>query len=111
MPREYKKHAWLVYTADRALGTVGWPVSIAEAQASGVGVCMPNLRPDLRDYVGPAGFLYDSIGDVARIISKPLPEELRQMGFEHAKKSDIFQHRQMLINLWQKAVRVASPGS
>ena len=41
MPQEYKKHAWLVYTADRALGTVGWPVSIAEAQASGVGFACP----------------------------------------------------------------------
>jgi hypothetical protein len=111
MPQEYKKHTWLVYTADRELGTVGWPVSIAEAQASGVGVCMPNLRPDLQDYVGPAGFLYDSIGDVARIISKPFPEEMRQMGFEHAKKSDVFQHRKILINLWQKAVCVSSPGS
>jgi glycosyltransferase involved in cell wall biosynthesis len=111
MPREYKKHAWLVYTADRELGTVGWPVSIAEAQASGLGVCMPNLRPDLRDYLGPAGFLYDSIGDVARFISQPFPEEMRQLGFEHAKKSDVFHHKQILIDLWQKAVSVSSPAS
>lgn len=108
MPHEYKKHAWLVYTASRKLGTVGWPVSIAEAQASGVGVCMPNLRPDLQDYVGPAGFLYDSIGDVVDIISKPFPEELRQLGFEHAKKSDVFHHKQILINIWRKAATVSA---
>jgi hypothetical protein len=72
---------------------------------------MPNLRPDLRDYLGPAGFLYDSIADVARIISQPSPEEMRQLGFEHAKKSDAFRHKQILINLWQKAVSVSSPAS
>jgi hypothetical protein len=31
-------------------------MSIAEAQGAGVGVCMANIRPDLREYVGPAGF-------------------------------------------------------
>jgi hypothetical protein len=108
MPQEYKKHAWLVYTASRKIGTVGWPVSIAEAQASGVGVCMRNLRPDVREYVGPAGFVYDSIDDVAAIISKPFPEEMRQLGFEHAKKSDVFNHKKLLINLWQKAPTVAA---
>jgi hypothetical protein len=72
---------------------------------------MPNLRPDLQDYVGPAGFLYDSIGDVARIISQPFPEEMRQLGFEHAKKSDVFQHKQILINLWRNAASVSSPAS
>ncbi|MGH9197520.1 MAG: glycosyltransferase, partial [Acidimicrobiia bacterium] len=55
MPFEYKKHRWLVYTASKEKGTVGWPVAVAEAQASGVGVCMPNLRPDLKEYVGEAG--------------------------------------------------------
>jgi hypothetical protein len=102
MPCEYKKHRWLVYTA-AVNGRVGWPMSIAEAQAAGVGVCMANIRPDLRDYVGPAGFLYDSISQVLEIISKPFPAELREMGFEHAKKSDIFSHRASLFKLWQKA--------
>jgi hypothetical protein len=109
MPSEYKKHEWLVYTADRRVGTVGWPVSIAEAQASGVGVCMPNLRPDLKEYVGPAGFLYDSTGEAAEIISKPFPEELRRLGFEHAKKSDVFTHRRLLIDLWRNADDDESP--
>ena len=103
MPSEYKKHRWLVYTASRDHGTVGWPMAIAEAQASGVGVCMPNIRPDLRDYVGKAGFLYNSISEVADIISKPFPEEMQQIGFEHAKKSDIFKHKVILTDLWRKA--------
>jgi hypothetical protein len=104
MPREYKKHRWLVYTASRKIGTVGWPMAVAEAQASGVCVCMPNLRPDLKEYVGDAGFLYDSISEAAEIISKPVPEEKRQIGFEHAKKSDIFEHKVILTDLWKKAV-------
>jgi hypothetical protein len=35
MPREYKKHEWLVYTACPRLATVGWPMTVAEAQAWG----------------------------------------------------------------------------
>ena len=102
MPSEYKKHRWLVYTA-AGNGRVGWPMSTAEAQASGVGVCMANIRPDLREYVGPARFLYDSLSEVLEIISKRFPAELGEMGFEHAKKSDVFSYRASLFKLWQKA--------
>jgi Glycosyl transferase family 2 len=102
MPREYKKHRWLVYTASREIGTVGWPMAIAEAQAAGVGVCVANLRPDLRDYVGGGGFIYESIGEVADIITKPVPDEMREIGFEQARKSDIFEHKVILTDLWQK---------
>jgi hypothetical protein len=105
MPREYKKHEWLVYTASRDIGTVGWPMAVAEAQASGVGVCMAHLRPDLRDYVGDAGFLFDSVGQLVDILSKPFPDELRQKGFEQAKKSDVFVHKGILTNLWHRAVK------
>jgi hypothetical protein len=110
MPAEYKKHRWLVYTAADG-GNVGWPMSIAEAQAAGVGVCMANIRPDLRDYVGPAGFLYDSLDEALEIISKPFPEEMRNLGFEQAKKSDVFEHRALLFNLWRKAGAGFTPGS
>ena len=100
MPAEYKKHAWLVYTACPEMKTVGWPIAVAEAQASGVGVCMPNLRPDLRQYVGPSTILYDSIGEVADLIRRPPSEEMRQAGLEQARKSDIFQHIKLLTGLW-----------
>lgn len=100
MPEEYKKHRWLVYTA-AAGGNVGWPLAIAEAQASGVGVCMANIRPDLREYAGPAGFLYNSLDEVVKLIRQPVPEENRQAGFEQAKKSDVFQHRSLLFRLWR----------
>ena len=97
MPSEFKRHEWLVYFGNPR---VGWPVSIAEAQAAGVGVCMQNVRPDIAEYVGPAGFLFDNLSEVERIISKPYPDEMREAGFEHAKKSDIRQHKSNLLALW-----------
>jgi hypothetical protein len=109
MPAEYKRHEWLVYTAERGMNTVGWPMAVAEAQAAGVGVCLPNLRADLRDYVGPAGFLYDSIEEVVDIVSRPFPAELRELGFEHARKSDIEQHKTELLDAWRKAAGLSLP--
>ena len=102
MPAEYKKHEWLVYSANPELKTVGWPLSVAEAQASGVGVCMTNIRPDLRDYVGDCGFLYNSVDDAAKIIAQPFPAELRERGFELAKRSDIRSHIHLLTELWPR---------
>jgi hypothetical protein len=101
MPTEYKKHQWLVYTANRKLNTVGWPLAVAEAQASGVGVLMQNIRPDLTEYVGPAGYLFDTPADAQRIIAAGFPEEKRAMGFEHARKSDVASHIRLLYELWR----------
>ena len=100
MPREYKKHEWLIYTASRELNTVGWPVAIAEAQASGVGVCMQRIRPDLEEYVGDAGYLFETVDEAVRIVSQPFPEEKREQGFEQAKKSDARKHISILQDLW-----------
>ena len=99
MPAEYKRHRWLVYTGSVSIASIGWPMAVAEAQASGVGVCMRNLRPDLKEYVGP-GFLFDTIEDVVKIIRKPFSEDLRQQGFEHSRKSDIRSHIKILEDLW-----------
>lgn len=103
MAPEYKKHEWLVYTACPRLKTVGWPLAVAEAQASGVGVCMQNIRPDLGDYVGDCGFLFDSVEDARRIVSQPFPEELRQRGFELAWRADVKRHIHLLEDLWARA--------
>lgn len=98
----YKKHEWLVYTASSKVNTVGWPMSIAEAQAAGVGVCMQNIRPDLQDYIGDAGFLFDTVEEAAAIISQPFPQAQRARGFELAKRSDIGRHLPLLTDLWQR---------
>lgn len=100
MPAEYKKHEWLVYTASPTHNTVGWPVVIGEAQASGVGVCMQNIRRDLKEYVGEAGYLFDSLAEVNEIISHPFPERQRKLGFEQAKRSDVRTHISKLERLW-----------
>lgn len=103
MPREYKKHRWLVYSGD--VDAVGWPAAIAEAQASGVGVCMPGLRPDLAEYVGRgAGVIYDSIDELTEIVARPVPEEMRERGFAQARKSDIESHKHLLTDLWDAAI-------
>lgn len=106
MGPEYKRHQWLVYTAsDNAHGDhVGWSMAVAEAQAAGVGVCFPNIRSDLRDYVGAgAGYLYDSIEEVRDIVKNPVPEDIRRAGFEQAKKSDIRIHKKVLTDVWDAA--------
>lgn len=105
MPGIYKRHAWMVYTGCPKINTVGWPMAVSEAQASGCGVCFPNLRPDLKDYIGEAGFLYDSIREVPDLISKPFPQELRAKGFEQARKFDVEVTIKLLTNLWDRAVR------
>lgn len=102
MPGLYKRHEWLLYTADPDIGTVGWPVSVAEAQAAGVGVLMPNLRPDIRDYVGPAGFVYDSFDQVREWIGRPYPDAMRRAGFEHAGRSDVNRQLSALTALWAR---------
>lgn len=106
MGPEYKKHRWLVYTASFEMNSVGWPMAVAEAQAAGVGVAVPNLRPDLREYVGP-GVLYDRIEDVEELVRGPVPEDMREQGFEHAKRSDVGRHSMLLVDLWSRVGAVA----
>lgn len=104
MPAEYKKHEWLVYTAHPGMKSVGWPMAVAEAQASGVGVCIAGIRPDLQDYVGGAGYLYRDIREVKEIISAPPSAAQREAGFEQARKSDINTHIHKLTDLWDGVV-------
>jgi glycosyltransferase involved in cell wall biosynthesis len=101
MPAHYKRHEWLVYTA--AERTVGWPVAVAEAQASGVGVCMQRARSDLGEYVGDAGYLFDHIDEVAGLVSQPFPPDMRERGFRQAARSDARSHIAVLEDLWSRA--------
>jgi glycosyltransferase involved in cell wall biosynthesis len=103
MPAEFRRHGWLVYTGCFKQRTVGWPLAIAEAQASGLGVVVARVRPDLATYVGPAGFLYDRIDEVPAILARGYPDEMREAGYEHARRSDIEQHRHLLTDRWRAA--------
>lgn len=100
MLREYKRYGWLVYTASPSLATVGWPMAIAEAQAAGLGILMQNIRPDLSDYIGEAGFLFDTTEQAASILRQPYPDSMRKAGFEQAKRSDLRVHLLQLMKLW-----------
>lgn len=106
MPAVYQQHDWLVYPSDPDINKVGLPVSIAEAQASGVGVCwqeLPGRRDEQLEYLGGAGYLFRSIDEVPDILSGGYPEEMRQRAIENARKCDIEQHRSLLSDAWATA--------
>ncbi len=111
MPGEYKKHEWLVYTASPTINTVGWPMAVAEAQASGVGVVMQDIRPDLREWVGPAGYMFRTVEEAAAIIARPFPAERRQAGFEQARAHDFSRHLGTLVRLWSNALARQRPSA
>jgi hypothetical protein len=100
MPAVYKRHRWLVYTASRELANIGWPCAVAEAQASGCGVALASVRPDLKDYVGEGAVLFDRIEDLAGVIDRPVPEAMREAGFAQAMKSDVNAQIGRLTALW-----------
>jgi hypothetical protein len=108
MPAAYKEHEWYVKVPSLANRGIGWPVSVAEAQASGVGVCMTRFRPDLADYLGGAGFLVESLAEARDVITKAYPSELRELGFEVAQRSDVRRHLHVLTDLWAPAIRTAA---
>lgn len=71
-----------------------------EAMASGTGVCLPNIRPDIKDYIGDAGIVYSNISELEDIIDKPVPNTMRKKGFELAEKYDIKKQIHLLTDLW-----------
>lgn len=105
MPAVYRDHDWIIYTADTKMHTVGLPLAIMEAQASGIGVCLqelPGRREELLEYLGGAGFLFSTIDQVEEILSEPYPEEMRQLGYKNAKKADIAVHKCLVTDVWDE---------
>jgi hypothetical protein len=105
MPLIYKRHQWLVYSANHKIPTVGWPMAIAEAQAAGVGVLIQRIRPDIATFVGGGGFTFDSLQEAAEIVRGSCPQSVREAGFRQAKKSDVRDHIALLLRLWARAGR------
>ena len=101
MPIEYKRHCWLVYTASRKINTVGWPMALIEAQASGVGVYIQRLRDDLKEYIGESGFFFDAPADIADALRVAPSESTRAAGFEWAEQFDYRRHLHILTDLWR----------
>ena len=102
MAREYKKNNWLLYTACPKLKTVGWPIAIAEAQASGLGILIRNIRPDLKTYIGNAGYLYNTPEEASAILRGKYPQEMREEGFKQAEKSSLGNHMKLLNSIWSQ---------
>jgi hypothetical protein len=103
MPAVYKANNWLVYTASLRINMVGWPMAVAEAQASGLGVCLQTNRPDAAEYLGGAGVAFRRCREIADLVSGPVPEEMRERGFEVAARSDVKRHIQTLEEIWSSA--------
>ncbi|MFZ3033246.1 MAG: hypothetical protein WA138_04470 [Parvibaculum sp.] len=100
MPSVYKQCEWLIYTANPQVPTIGWPMAVAEAQASGCGVLMQKVRPDLDEYVGPGGYTFTTLDEALDILNRPYPETMRTSGFKWAEKSDIRKNIHRLTDLW-----------
>ena len=89
MPSEYMKHSWLIYGACRTLGTVGFPLMVAEAQAAGVMVIMYKLRSDADLYLQGTGYFYDSVDDIVSIIQAGVVPTMIQAAQELSIRYDI----------------------
>lgn len=100
MPRIYKQQQWLVYSVNPEVPTVGWPMAIAEAQAAGVGIAVQRIRPDMETYIGGAGYIFDTLEEAAQIVASSYPDEMREIGFNQAKRSDVREHIRVLTDLW-----------
>jgi hypothetical protein len=103
MPSIYLQYDWLVYPADRNINKVGFPVAIAEALASGIGVCwqeLPGRRDEQLEFLDGAGHLFRSMEQVPAIITQPYPEEKRQAGFRVARRCDIERTKHLLSDAW-----------
>jgi glycosyltransferase involved in cell wall biosynthesis len=114
MPEIYPRYDWLVYPSAPEVNKVGLPISIAEAMASGIGVCwqeLPGRRQEQLDFLGRAGHLYKSIDELPEILSRPYPEEKRQLGFESARRFDIEQHKHLLSDVWNQCGSTTQPTS
>ena len=108
MPDVYPNYDWLVYPSDTEINKVGFPAAIAEAQASGLGVCwqeLPGRREEQLEFLGGGGYLFKSIDELPAILTQPVPEEIRQAGLNNSKKCDIEQHKVLLTEVWGHAIR------
>ena len=103
MPKVYRQHDWLVYTTCSKKNSVGLPLSIAEAQASGIGVCLqelPGRKESFIEYIG-GGYIFNTIKDIEHVISELCHEKIIQKGLENAKKCDINSHIHLLTDVWE----------
>jgi len=103
MPNVYRDHDWLVYTCSSTKNTIGLPMSIAEAQASGIGVCLqrvPGRDDSFEHYISGGGFLFHTNDELMHILQTKPTDEKRLKGFQAALRSDINFHIYKLTDVW-----------
>lgn len=101
----YPRFDWLVYPGNTRINKIGFPVGIAEAQASGLGVCwqeLPGRREQQLEFLAGGGFVFQSIEELPAILGAPYPEAMRQRGFENARRCDIQGHKGLLTDVWRR---------
>jgi glycosyltransferase involved in cell wall biosynthesis len=100
MPYEYKKHQWIIYPCCRKLLNIGYPLAIAEAQLSGVGVILYKVRDDMEDFVSENGYLYTEIEQVINIIKNNFDGVKRQNAINLYNRYNIENNISQLENIW-----------
>jgi GR25 family glycosyltransferase involved in LPS biosynthesis/glycosyltransferase involved in cell wall biosynthesis len=98
MPAVYRKYDWYIYPGKS--DQCGMPVSILEAQASGIGVLHQYTRPEDHAFVDGGGYVYEEIDDIVDILANEYPAEMRSRGFENASRWDIRRHIGDVASLW-----------
>lgn len=116
MPDVYTQYDWMIYPADPEINKVGFPVGMVEAQASGLGILwqeLPKRRDEQLRNLDGAGILYRSLDEIPAIIARPYPEEMREKGFERARRCDAKRQNHILTDLWdsffQKRDQILNP--
>jgi glycosyltransferase involved in cell wall biosynthesis len=101
----YPRYDWLIYPGNPRINKIGFPVGIAEAQASGLGVCwqeLPGRREEQLEFLAGGGFVFRTVEELPAILGRPYPEEMRQRGFENARRCDIQGHKGLLTEVWHR---------
>lgn len=98
MPAVYRNYDWYIYTGKT--DQCGMPVSILEAQASGIGVLHQYTRREDYSFVNGGGYVFKEIADVTDIVARDYPSQMRQQGFRNASYWDIRRHIGDIAGLW-----------
>jgi glycosyltransferase involved in cell wall biosynthesis len=84
MPALYKSYKALLVIARGKFGR-GLPMSVLEAQAAGVTVIAPSLRPDFDTFVtAGGGFIFKDEPEIPELLARVQAPESRMMGFRYS---------------------------
>ena len=99
MPALYKSYKAMLIIAEGKLGR-GLPLSVLEAQAAGVTVIAPSLRPDFDDFVTRGGgFIFTSESEIPQRRAQAQQPERRAMGCGHGARRGAASFRQELATV------------